>query len=374
MTAHPPATKMELPRGTGRSVGRRPRRGAVFRGEMTKTVELKIPGPTGLEGKTNRLIALVWLVLWATIGGGILLGLGEWHGFFWGFIVAGLASVFGTWYLYAKPMTRKKCSAILSWDGGAMRISSVDGETLSEVRVDESHRVLLIRSKAEGEVLLRVESVDENARSGERLDLLGPLPVVLPVRVTGDAPSFVGFRPGIARSSDDERLPYQICADGSEGDALMTDLLRFLDEHSDRRLELINFRAGDRVVHLDPEGFTVDRGDESYRLDFDGSIGVEGIARPLETGDPELDRASAAEVFVALVPDGRHGDALVFEMLAIDDWLGQLPEDWDMPKEAMENRVLLYDDTPAAFVAKRALRRYVKKFAPSSPALEILRS
>lgn len=340
---------------------------------MTSTTELKMPGPTGLEGKTNRIIALAWLVLWAAIGTSILLGLGEWHGFFWGFIVAGIVAVFGTWHLYARPMTRKKCSAMLSWRDGAVTLTDPEGSKISEVRVDGTHRVLLIRSKAEASVLLRVEQVDERSKSGERIDLIGPLPVVLPVKVSGDALSFVGFRPGIARSSSDEKLPYQLCAEGASGQDIMTDLLGFLDCHSAGRRDLINLRAGDRNVKLDGQGFTLEREGSDRRLDFDGDLEVKGLARPFQAGKDGDTSPSAVEIFVALIPRGNPDDALVFQLLAIEDWLGELPGEWDVSEDCFQNPVLLYDDTPAAFVAKRALRRYVKKFAPSSPVLEILR-
>ncbi len=341
---------------------------------MTKTAQLKRPGPTGLEGRTNRLIALVWLLLWAVVGAGVRLGFGEWHGFFWGFIVAGVVAVVGVWNLYARPMTNRKCSATLTWLDGALVVKNNRSQETVRVQVDQPHRVLLIRSRAERAVMLRVDQVDENNKSGQRLDLLGPLPIVLPVKVNGEALSFMGFQPGVRKRVKDDKIPYQLCASGGEANTLMTDLLGFLDCHQGQRKDTLNLRSHKGIVRLDKTGFIVVTDTGQTRLDFKGDVTIACVASPMESAKLKKGTPPLAKVFIALIPGGAREDALVFELLAAHEWLEELPDTWEVPDSATENRVLLYDDTPTAFVAQSALRRYVKKFDPSSPIYEILRS
>jgi hypothetical protein len=333
--------------------------------------DLQRPGSPRLVGRTNRIIIVSWLLLWAAIGVSIRLTLGEWHGFFWGFVVAGLSAAFGTWLLYARPATRRACAASLTWDDSLLIVRDHEGNVVTRIRMDRPHRALLIRAKREARVLLRVEQVDETNRSEERLDLLGPLPMVQPIRPAGDARSLIGFEPGFGKNRVPEDAPFVMCATGSEGDALMTDLLGFLNRHQATRRDTLNLRAARGEVKLDRRGFIVAREGQELRLDIDGNLGLEVLARPFER---DAGSGSGVEVFVALVPEGAPAEALVFGMMATSDWISELPGSWSLPEEAVERRVLLYDDTPAAFVARRALLRYALKIAPASPVLELLRS
>jgi hypothetical protein len=338
---------------------------------MNEPIKLRRLGKTGIEQRASIVVILSWTILWAAVGFNVLFLMDEWHGFFWGFILSGVAAVLGTWLLFVKPSNRRKAAATLHMEDHYLTVNANTGNDNIRINLNESHRTMLIRSKGEGRIMFRVEGLDENARSLERLDLIGPLPMVMPMKISGDAQSLIGFEPGVAKKNI-ENAPFSLVSSGARADSTMTAILAYVEKHNANRSEIYNLRVKDGAVRLEKNSFVLVRDEKQTTFDFSADFEIACLARRY----PHHEKKSGphlAVIYVALVPLHSRPDALVFELFAPEEWINELPTTWDIPDETTKRSVLLYDDNPVAFVAVNALKRYIERIEPSNPVLEILR-
>ncbi len=339
---------------------------------MNESIKLRRLGKTGIEQRASIVVILSWTVLWAAVGFNVLFWLDEWHGFFWGFILSGVVSVLGTWLLFARPSTRRKTAATLHMEDHCLTVKGNTGDDKVRINLNEPHRAMLIRSKGEGRVMFRVEQLDENARNLDRLDLIGPLPMVMPMKISGDARSLIGFEPGVAKKNI-ENAPFNLVSSGARALSTMTAILAYTEKHSEKRNEIYNLRVKNGAVRLEKNGFVVVHDEKQITFDFFDDFEIACLARRYLPHHEKKSDLHVAVIYLALVPPHSKTDALVFELFAPEEWLNELPTTWDIPDEATQRRVLLYDDNPVAFVAVNALKRYIERIEPSNPVLEILR-
>ncbi len=220
--------------------------------------------------------------------------------------------------------------------------------------------------------MFRVEQLDENARNLDRLDLIGPLPMVMPMKISGDARSLIGFEPGVAKKNI-ENAPFNLVSSGARALSTMTAILAYTEKHSEKRNEIYNLRVKNGAVRLEKNGFVVVHDEKQITFDFFDDFEIACLARRYLPHHEKKSDLHVAVIYLALVPPHSKTDALVFELFAPEEWLNELPTTWDIPDEATQRRVLLYDDNPVAFVAVNALKRYIERIEPSNPVLEILR-
>jgi hypothetical protein len=339
---------------------------------MNEPIKLRRLGRTGIEQRASIAVIFSWTTLWAAVGFNVLFWLDEWHGFFWGFILSGIASVLGTWLLFVKPSTRRKAAATLHMEDHCLTVKRNIEVDKVQINLNEPHRAMLIRSKGEGRVMFRVEQLDENARSLDRIDLIGPLPMIMPMKISGDAQSLIGFEPGVAKKNV-ENAPFSLVATGARALSTMTAILEYTERHSDKRNEIYNLRVKNGAVRLEKNGFVLVHDDKQTMFDFSKDFEIACQARRYLPHHEKESYLQAAVIYLALVPPHSKTRALVFEFFAPEEWMNELPTTWDIPDEAMQRSVLLYDDNPVAFVAVNALKRYIERIEPSNPVLEILR-
>ncbi len=338
---------------------------------MNELIDLRRLGRTGIEHRTSIVVILSWIILWAAIGFNVLFWLDEWHGFFWGLILSGIVSVLGAWLLFVRPSTRRKTSATLHLEDHYLTVKGNTGDDKIRINLNEPHRTMLIRSKGEGRIMFRVEQLDEDARSLDRLDLIGPLPMVMPMKISGDAQSLIGFEPGVAKKNI-ENAPFSLVSSGAGADSTMTTILAYIEKHNANRNEIYNLRVKNGAVRLEKNGFVLVRDGKQTAFDFSDDFEIACLARRYPHDEKNFDSRMAV-IYLALVPPHSRTDALVFELFAPEEWINELPTTWDIPDEVMQRSVLLYDDNPVAFVAVNALKRYIERIEPSNPVLEILR-
>jgi len=289
------------------------------------SAELERLGFSGVARRTNAAVAVVWVVLWLTVAAVTRALTGEWYGLAWGFVLGGALSALGTWLFYARPVRRRRIAATLTWGDGALSIVDSAGAVLARVALDEPHRAMLIRAKAEGRALLRVEQIAEGdpkapgAAGPRRLDLFGPLPAVLPMRVVGEAWTLGALEArGRARRAEGGTA-YGLGAPEAVASEQMTSLMAFIEAHKAHRDDQVVVRFEGGVLRLTGDRIAMEVGGET--LAFDAA------------DEPSL--RTAVETAARAVP--------------------------------------LRDDSLESFVVAHALRRVLLRRLPEHPLLEALR-
>jgi hypothetical protein len=235
------------------------------------SAELERLGFRGVARRTNAAVTIIWIALWLAVAALTRTLTGEWHGLAWGFVLAGALATLGTWLFYVRPARRRRIAATLTWEGAAIAVVNSAGATISRVALDEPHRAMLIRAKGEGRALLRIEQLeraDPPVPSKQvRLDLFGPLPAVLPMRVAGEVLSLRALEArGRARRSD-RGTAYRLGAPDAVASEQMTALMAFVEEQKTHRQDqlVVPFEGG--VLRLRADKVALEIGGETLAFD-----------------------------------------------------------------------------------------------------------
>jgi hypothetical protein len=235
------------------------------------SAELERLGFSGVARRTNAAVAVVWIAIWLAVTAVTRSLTGEWFGLAWGFVLGGALSTLGTWLFYVRPARRRRIAATLVWDGGALTIIDGAGAAVGKIPLGEPHRALLIRSKGEGRALLRIElleSADPRGPAGRgRLDLFGPLPAVLPMRVAGEARSLRALEARVRARGGDRGTAYRLGAPEAIASEQMTALMAFAEEHKAHRRDqiVVPFEGG--VLRLCADKVAMEVGEETIAFE-----------------------------------------------------------------------------------------------------------
>ena len=247
--------------------------------------------------RTNAAVAVVWIALWLSIAAATRATTGEWYGLAWGFILGGAMSTIGTWLFYVRPVQRRRIAATLTWDGAAITIVDGSGAAVARIALDAPHRTVLIRSKGEGRALLRIEQLKETETPSPagpgRLDLFGPLPPVLPMRVAGEAHSLRELERSVRQRGADTGKAYRFGAPEAAASEQMTALMAFIEAHKAHRNDQIVVRIEGGVLRLSADKVALEIGGEA--LTFDAAdepalrLAVETVARAVPLHDESIE-------------------------------------------------------------------------------------
>jgi hypothetical protein len=265
----------------------------------TTSAELERLGFTGVERRTNAAIALMWVALWLAAAATIRALTGEWYGLSWGFVAGGALSLVGTWLFYVRPMRRRRIAAKLSWGDDVIEVVGSAGTIIVRIDLASPHRALLIGAKAEGRALLRVEQISDALRqsvapaASTRIDLFGPMPPVLPMKIVGEARSLrpLEVKSRVRRGAG--AFGYRMGASDAQASEQMTSLMAFIEAHRERRIDrivapihggLLSIGAEKLSIEIHGETLSFDTGDaDSLR------VAVETAARAVPPCDDSID-------------------------------------------------------------------------------------
>ena len=263
------------------------------------SAELERLGFSGVARRTNAAVAVLWIAIWLVVAAATRVLTGEWYGLGWGFILGGVLAAVGTWLFYARPVRRRRIAATLTWGDRTVAILDSSGALLARIALDEPHRAMLIRAKAEGRVLLRVEQISRidpdapRASAPLRLDLFGPLPAVLPMRVVGETWTLRVLEARDRARRAEGGTAYELGAPEAIASEQMTSLMAFLEEHRAQRDDQIVVRFEGGVLRLNGDRIALEVGGETLAFEAadESSLGtaVETAARAVPLRDDSLE-------------------------------------------------------------------------------------
>jgi len=247
--------------------------------------------------RTNAAVAVTWIALWLVVAAVTRALTGEWFGLAWGFILGGVLAAVGTWLFYVRPVRRRRIAAALTWGDAALVIVDGTGAEVARVALGEPHRAMLIRAKGEGRALLRIERLakaDPPApAAGARLDLFGPLPAVLPMRVSGEARSLHALEARASSRIPGAGMAYRLGAPEAVASEQMTALMAFIEENKAFRHDriVVPFEGG--VLRLSADKVALDVGGETLAFDAADEpslrVAVEAAARAVPLRDESVE-------------------------------------------------------------------------------------
>ena len=338
---------------------------------MINTAQMQRLDRLSVEAKAARFAAGLCLALWVSFGVGVKLFLGDWYGFGIGFIVAALLSALVMWILYVRPTARERRVVRASWRGNALKIYDPIDKRRELVDFSKPHKAVLISSKAERQFLLRLEQ--QNGDDETRIDIIGQLPIVMPMQVIGEASSLFGFI-GRAKSDMAKSRPYRL-KEVVDSESLSRSLLEFVESHRGMRESEIRIKKNGDVIRWQDGRFTLITADREVAFALDAPLGLSFIARPTRSTEGQQGNfgVETTEIVIALYPKGDTESALVFAIIAPLVLTEEFPPAWDLPAVAMARKFTLYDDSVNSFVFAQTLKKYIKKLAPNAAILDVLR-
>jgi hypothetical protein len=254
----------------------------------------------GVERRTNAAIAILWITLWLTAAATTRALTGEWHGLSWGFIAGGALSLAGTWLFYVRPARRRRIAATLAWREGAVEVVASSREVIARVQLSRPHRALLIVAKGEGRALLRLEQMSRDSKpphdptaSFLRIDVFGPLPAVLPMKIVGEART---LRPLEAQSRVRRRgsaFGYRMGAPEAIASEQMTALMAFIEAHRGGRIDRVVFPLHEGFLTVGAERLVIEIRGEAIAFDTADEpslrVAVEAAARAVPPNDDSVE-------------------------------------------------------------------------------------
>jgi hypothetical protein len=256
-------------------------------------------GFSEVERRTNAAIAFTWIFLWLVAAATTRILTGEWHGLSWGFVVGGALSLAGTWLFYVRPARRRRIAAKLNWRDGIVEVVVRSGTPIARIELSRPHRALLVAAKGEGRALLRMEQMEPSGRPSvvevvsTRIDLYGPLPVVLPMKIVGEARS---LRPLEDKSRVQRRgsaFGYRMGASDILASEQMTELLAFIEAHREHRIDRVVFPLHEGTLSVGAEKLAIDVRGEMVAFDTQDEpslrIAVETAARAVPPRDDSVE-------------------------------------------------------------------------------------
>jgi len=336
---------------------------------MINTTTLQRLDRKSLEARANRFALIVWGILWISMAVVARVLWDAWYGLTAGLIVACAVAIFLTWLVFARKTAKQKRTVRASWAGTKFRIFDPIENKTDEVDFSRPHRAIFIRCKAENRFLLRLEEIKEKdgCEDTTRINLIGPLPVILPMRITGEARSLMGFF-NMARTGISKGIPYLFKTDGDPGSETARSLLHFAETHRDTRNNALHVTRGDDVIHVNDGVFSLQK--KEGTLVFDPQLPLRIVTMATPISDPD---GRSREIRMALIPPSGEEDALVFSMIAQLDSTEEFADSWSVPESVMHRKFSLYDDSAQSYVVALALKQYLKWIDPNNPVLSILR-
>jgi len=144
-----------------------------------------------------------------------------------------------------------------------------------------------------------------------RLDLFGPLPAVLPMRVAGEARSLRALERGVRARGADRAKAYRFGAPEAAASEQMTALMAFIEAHKAHRNDQIVVQFEGGVMRLSADKVALEIGGEN--LTFDAAdepalcVAVETVARAIPLHDESVETLVVAQalrrVLVRRLPD-----------------------------------------------------------------------
>jgi hypothetical protein len=311
------------------------------------------------------------LVLWLLSGISVKLAFGTWYGFGIGFIVAAMTTGLVTWFVFMRTAARERRVVRASWRGHALRIYDPIDKKHDNIDFSMPHRAILILSKAERQFLLRMAQ-----KSGEqetRVDIIGLLPLGLPMAASGEAPSLSGFFRK-ARTTTDTAKPYRL-KEVPDRESMCISLLQFVEDHRDTRDTTIDVRKENDIIRLRDGVFSLISEGREVVFASPTALQLLFMAQPLDSAalkDPPSP-LETTETFIAMVSDGNLLESLFFSIIAPQSLASEFATEWPVPRQVMHRKFTLYDDSVNSFVFASTLKQLMKAMSPNSPILDVLR-
>lgn len=343
----------------------------TVRGRMINTAQLQRLDRRSVEAKATMFAVVLCLVLWFAIGAAVKILFNDWYGFGVGFILAAILSGLIMWILFIRPTAKERRVVRASWRGNSLRIfDPIDGHH-ENIDFSKQHKALLVLSKAERQFLLRLEQ--QNADTHTRIDIIGLMPMAMPMRVSGEAASLFGFY-SVAKSNSQKTTPYRL-KESADTDQLSQSLLRFVESHKDTRNNEVLIKRDDEVIKLCNGSFSLITGNQEISFNNPKELSFLSMAKTTSSTETQKNQHQfeTAEILMALIPSSKANDALVFSIIAPAEWSSELPGTWEIPQHAEDRKFTLYDDSVNSYIVTKTLKNYIKLIAPNNPVLDVLR-
>jgi len=338
---------------------------------MINTAQLQRLDRHSVEAKATAFALILCLALWLLSGISIKLVFGNWYGFGIGFIVSAITTGLVTWFVYIRAAARERRVVRASWRGHDLRIYDPIDKKYDDIDFSSPHRAILILSKAERQFLLRI--VQKSGANTTRVDIIGLLPLVLPMAASGEAPSLSGFFRK-ARSVTDSPKFYRL-KEVPDRESMCVSLLQFVEDHREMRDTTIDVQKENDIIRLrDGIFFLISQGRE-IRFADPTSLHLMFMAqptRPAALKDPHSP-LETTEVFIAVIPNGNQMESLIFSIIAPQSMASEFSSEWPVPQSVMHRKFTLYDDSVNSFVFASKLKQLIKAMSPNSPIMDVLR-
>ena len=338
---------------------------------MINTAQLQRLDRPSVESKAARFAGAMCLVLWLLFGVSVKVFLGDWYGFGIGFIAAAFLSALTMWVLYVRPTARERLVVRASWRGSTLRIYDPIDKRHEILDFSKPHKAILISSKAERQFLLRLEQRDN--REEPRIDIIGQLPMALPMQVMGEASSLFGFF-GKAKAETGKSRPYRI-KEAADRESLSHSLLHFVESHRGKRESEIRIKKNGDVICWQNDQFSLLTNGRHIAFSKGAALSLSFMARSTLTAEVRHGHTDVqtTEILLALYPEHELENALVFAIIAPPVVADELPASWNLPASVLERKFTLYDDSVNSFVFAQTLKKYIKLLAPNAAILDVLR-
>ena len=331
------------------------------------TLNLRRLDRRSLEARANRFVLLVWALIWVLLAVLAKMFWDQWYGLAAGLIPALGVAVWLMWFFYIRQSARKKKLVVASWRDAVFRVFDPMANREDEVDLSQPHRAIFIQCKASNQFLLRIEEIRDNQDETPRINLIGALPLGNPMRVSGEAHSFMGFYK-MATSGITNGIPYEVRSEDHGAAESTLALLQFVERFKAQRDNTLVVSRNNDEIRVAEGVFSLTTPDKTVVFDERLPLVVDTMQMPFTSGGNALH-----EVRIALSPQDNREDALVFSLIVELCDPEQFAKQWDVPKSVMHRKFSLYDDSAQTYVVALALKKYLRRIDPNNPALSLLR-
>jgi hypothetical protein len=231
---------------------------------------------------------------------------------------------------------------------------------------------VLITAKNERRFLLRIDQLADTKDKQTRIDIIGTIPMAMPMVTAGDAMSLKGFFKMAGRDGALKATPYRL-KQGSDTDQVINNLMMFIEKHKEFRNNTVWVKRGEELIKIDHGKFSLVYPDREIHFSDPSTLSIDAIQDKSGITGKNRNSDKYADVLLAIIPPSGKNDALLFSLIYPLDTELCLKDTWDMPKNVLKRKFTLYDDSVNTFIATRTLKNYLKTIDPNNPVLEILR-
>ncbi|MBN2803880.1 MAG: hypothetical protein JXR91_12370 [Deltaproteobacteria bacterium] len=327
-----------------------------------------------IESKAMGFSIMLWMSIWVIIGVTGRFIYGDFYGFGAGFLIAPFISLFLMWLLFLTPRAKKKNIVEASWTKSSIRI--FDPIINNHISIDLSlpHKAILIISKHEQQFLLRLDQTDPQKISqpdnNTRIDIIGQLPLALPLIPSGKAITLKGFLTAGEKSSRIKSIPYKL-KDISNNQTVINSLLIFIEKHKHNCNNDLMIKKRDDIIKLSQRSLTLITPQKTITFSESEKFKIETLETSAESASNKIGE-NTRQILIALIPPSGINDSLIFEVNTLNLFENIIENRWSIPEDILYRKFTLYDDSVNTFIVTDILKKLIKASVPDSIVLELL--